>query len=423
MGDGTAAACERERAALRARRRVQAGALFSLGAGAIHGVAVGSHGDTRWAAVAFAVLAAAQLGWAAWAMADQGRRVAAAGVGLHLAAMAGWVAAVDRGIAFVPGLTAPESPGLPDLAAALLAALAALAVLASMSVASGLVGEAPEPSPRPTVHEMEELSPPVTAGAGWSPPVSGTGRRRRAGAGVATAAAVTAVLAVPAMVAAAGHRAAAATSAAGYHHGTAAVAPSPYVPGQPVDLSGVPGVTPAQQARAENLVETSLAYLPRFQDPAAAEAAGYHSIGDESTGYVHYVNWDDLADGHVLDATHPESVVYRVSPQAGLTLVAAMYMLPPGSSLAGAPDIGGALTQWHIHDNLCFDSTRPDRVVMGLTDSAGRCPGGAIRLEPVPMIHVWIVPNPCGPFAALEGVSGGQVAPGQQQACDHVHGT
>ena len=38
------------------------------------------------------------------------------------------------------------------------------------------------------------------------------------------------------------------------------------------------------------------------------------------------------------------------------------------------------------------------------------------------MIHVWIRKNPCGPFAALEDVGAGQVAPGQTKACDHAHG-
>jgi hypothetical protein len=37
------------------------------------------------------------------------------------------------------------------------------------------------------------------------------------------------------------------------------------------------------------------------------------------------------------------------------------------------------------------------------------------------MIHVWIVPNVCGPFAALEGVGAGQIKPGQQRLCDHLH--
>jgi hypothetical protein len=39
------------------------------------------------------------------------------------------------------------------------------------------------------------------------------------------------------------------------------------------------------------------------------------------------------------------------------------------------------------------------------------------------MLHVWIVGNPCGPFAAPEGISGGQVRPGEEVLCDHVRGT
>jgi hypothetical protein len=38
------------------------------------------------------------------------------------------------------------------------------------------------------------------------------------------------------------------------------------------------------------------------------------------------------------------------------------------------------------------------------------------------MIHVWITPHPCGPFAALEGVGAGSILPGEQRLCDHAHG-
>jgi hypothetical protein len=38
------------------------------------------------------------------------------------------------------------------------------------------------------------------------------------------------------------------------------------------------------------------------------------------------------------------------------------------------------------------------------------------------MVHVWIVPQRCGPFAALEGIGGGQVKAGEVALCDHVHG-
>ena len=61
------------------------------------------------------------------------------------------------------------------------------------------------------------------------------------------------------------------------------------------------------------------------------------------------------------------------------------------------------LTQWHIHDNLCFTNDPVAPHVAGLTDGSGNCQAAAVKLEPVPMIHVWITPNPCGPFAALRG--------------------
>jgi hypothetical protein len=80
--------------------------------------------------------------------------------------------------------------------------------------------------------------------------------------------------------------------------------------------------------------------------------------------------------------------------------------------------VGGKLTQWHVHDNLCFAGPK----VAGLTDSEGKCAAGLTKGAATPMIHVWIVPHPCGPFAALEGVAGGTIAAGEQRLCDHVHG-
>ena len=106
------------------------------------------------------------------------------------------------------------------------------------------------------------------------------------------------------------------------------------------------------------------------------------------------------------------------------TLEAAMYMLPSGTALDDVPDIGGPLTQWHIHDNLCFTTDPVAPQVADLTDADGTCPPGQQRFDPrVPMMHVWIIPNKCGPFASLEGVGAGQINEGEQRACDHTHGT
>jgi hypothetical protein len=75
------------------------------------------------------------------------------------------------------------------------------------------------------------------------------------------------------------------------------------------------------------------------------------------------------------------------------------------------PDIAGSLTQWHDHRNLCWQglrvvATTPDGTQAG-------CPAGTeLRLTP-PMLHVWVVPNECGPFAGLEGHDSGN--------CNHTH--
>lgn len=203
----------------------------------------------------------------------------------------------------------------------------------------------------------------------------------------------------------------------------AAAAPTPYDPQAPIDLSGTAGVTAEQQAFAENLVARTLYDLPQWADTAVAEEAGFHSIGDEATGYEHYINWDWINDDVVLDPDRPESVVYRVEADGSRTLVSAMYMLSDDTALGDVPDWGGALMQWHVHNDLCFDTSGDAPVVGGLTDAAGTCTPPLEPLGQAPMIHVWIVPHECGPFAALEGVAAGQVADGEDHLCDHAHGS
>ncbi|QQS24393.1 MAG: hypothetical protein IPM43_13420 [Actinomycetota bacterium] len=201
------------------------------------------------------------------------------------------------------------------------------------------------------------------------------------------------------------------------------VPPQQYDPDLPIDLSGVEGVSVAQQARAENLIAVTLRYLPQYADPATAEADGFASIFDGATGYEHYINWSYINDDHILDPLYPESLVYR-HENGEKTLVSAMFMLRDGETLDTVPDVGGALTQWHIHDNLCFSEdpyvSGKTRVV-GLTNSEGGCTFG-IELHQNPMLHVWIVPHECGPFASLEGIAGGQIAEGEQRWCDTAHG-
>jgi hypothetical protein len=184
-----------------------------------------------------------------------------------------------------------------------------------------------------------------------------------------------------------------------------------------IKLVSEAGVTPTELHRSETLVAATIKDLKRFQTPAMAYAAGYRSIGDGITGDEHYTNWSYVNDGHILDPTRPESVVYEVR-DGKQQAVAAMYSLALGASFADVPDVGGPLTQWHVHDNLCLTDNPQQRIVAGITTKEGGCPAGTSKAGNTPMMHVWTVPNPCGPFAALEGIGAGQVPAGQTRNCD-----
>jgi hypothetical protein len=251
---------------------------------------------------------------------------------------------------------------------------------------------------------------------------------------------VTAVFTMFGMVSAGSHSHAAGghgatTETAGHNHGGASpsgqdpnsqahavvVPPKEYDPTKPIDLSGIDGVTPEEQARAENLIAITLLRLPKYKDYRTAERDGYFSIGDAVTGDEHFVKPAYFTDDKMLDPDYPESLVYKPDPSApgGKRLAAAMYMAKPGTKLENVPNIGGKLTQWHIHDNLCFTAGGQ---VAGIRESNGPCPPGLNGGVDSPMIHVWIEKHPCGPFAALEGVGGGQILPGETKLCDTAHG-
>jgi hypothetical protein len=60
------------------------------------------------------------------------------------------------------------------------------------------------------------------------------------------------------------------------------------------------------------------------------------------------------------------------------------------------PDLGGPLTAWHQHENICVT---PIGLEFSLMTPLATCPIGAINISVSPMLHVWIVDNPSGAFA------------------------
>jgi hypothetical protein len=209
----------------------------------------------------------------------------------------------------------------------------------------------------------------------------------------------------------------------GDHDAGMASATVPYDPSLPIDLGGVDGVTLQQQAFAENLVASTVRDLPQWADPAVAEAAGFRSIGDAGTGHEHFIQWDWIDDDVWLDPDHPESLVFEPQSDGSRKLVSAMFMLPSDVSLDEVPDDGGALMQWHVHGDLCFTDDPEAPQVAGVKPIGAPCPPPLVDLPLAPMIHVWIVPHECGPFAALDGIGGGQVPEGETVLCDHAHGS
>jgi hypothetical protein len=172
------------------------------------------------------------------------------------------------------------------------------------------------------------------------------------------------------------------------------------------------------------LVRDTLRDLPRYANVSTAYADGFRTIGDAGTGDEHYVKWSLIDDGKVLNPKYPESLVYEF-PNGKPTLVAAMYILPFATRYTDIPDVGGALTQWHVHDDLCLapSPSDPMQKLVRLAQPDGTCAPGQTTAGKAPMLHVWIVANKCGPFAALEGIGAGQTTDGNGRLCDRVHGS
>jgi hypothetical protein len=318
-----------------------------------------------------------------------GRRPAASAVTVaNIAAVGGWALTRTVGVSWVQGLEYPERPQVADTVCA---ALGAIALVLSVVV---LLRGAPQ-APR-----IGLVAPGALVGV------------------VSVAAMLTGTTHVHSHDEA-GHvhdeTAAAATpdADAGHGHGVdPSTWPRPFDPTQPIDFAGVPGVSPEQQARAETLVASTLRDLPQFADVTKIGDLGFTSIGDAAGGFEHYINFAYLRDDAFLDPNKPESLVYQVDGDKR-TLVAAMFAAS-GTSLTDPKLVGwgGPLMQWHVHGDLCWslDANRQP-IVVGSKDATGTCPTGSINAGgDIPMVHVWIKPNQCGPFAALKGRSAGQVA-------------
>jgi hypothetical protein len=390
--------------------------LASIGAGVIHAAAVGVHAEHPTLSRLFVAIAAAQILVGLVTLLRGGRVVAAATALVNGGAVVAWIVTRVSGISWIEGLEQSEAPQFADTVCAALGALAVGAAIVTLRGGSGR-------TLRATSTRLGLLA--IGLGAiTVAAMMSGATHAHSSDAGHDHADAADDQGATTTVH---GHDDAPETTVAHAHDGAGGHDPATvvYDPTKPIDLSGVDGVTPEQQAFAENLVAVNVVRLPQWADPAVAEAAGFHSIGDAESGegVEHYVQWDWIEDDVWLDPDAPESLVYEPQPDGSKKLVSAMYMLPQDIALEDVPDFGGALMQWHIHDDLCFTADPVAPQLESETSPEGTCRPPLVKVQEWAMIHVWIVPQECGPFASLEGVGAGSILEGEERWCDHAHGS
>jgi hypothetical protein len=164
-------------------------------------------------------------------------------------------------------------------------------------------------------------------------------------------------------------------------------------------------VTAAELQAATKLMVDTRAAVAKYADQKVAIAAGYQPVEPLELPTVHFVNPAYLTNADVLRPDHVQSLIYY-NTKRGPVLIGAMYIMP-GLGVAG-PEIGGPLTSWHHHDNLCFDRVTGQIVAFAHSgtsdtnekDKSGVCPRGSSNHSTPEMLHVWVVDNPNGPFDA-----------------------
>lgn len=437
----------------RVRPAIAVAAVASAGAGLVHAAAARNHDGDQLLVVLFALCALGQVAWAAAALVRPVRWTLLGGLVVNGGALVVWSLTRTVGIPFIDSLSVAESVGTPDLAGALFAAASVLGVATVLLrpaprtvlhpagvaalAAFALVAALPAMSAGHTHehsgdlhldaagHDHDDDEAAHGAGEGHDDHAEGAAHAEgdHGDAGhddhaddAAHAEDDHGGHAAGDLVAQDGHGDHGSTSsdpAAGHGDHSDPVThpthppttdgshdhptdPDPGPTGPIISLDD-PRVTAQQRDIAQNLITTTTAGMAPFTTEAQVMAAGYTSIGDGGAdGYEHFVNWSYLTDSYELDPTRIESIVMKKTPGAPKTVVSAMYILKLGTTMANVPPLAGPLTTWHDHQNLCFEGTR----LVGTTVD-GVCTRGTLLPTP-PMLHVWLVPHPCGPFAGIE---------------------
>ena len=337
-------------------------AALSFGAAAIHFSAVREHWQ-QWplAGIFFAVVGILQVAWGAAVLHRPNWILLALGAAAQLQVVVVWIISRTSGMPFGPQAHVAEAVGTADVVCSVMEVLAAVGagVLLSPGVTRRFV-------PRAQAVTVAGVAAMVTALA-------------------------TSLALLPATGGGHTHVRVSGDIPSGWTAGCSHHSGGGHAAGACTDAP----VTPEQRAAAERLVaDTRAAVVDKYPTLQAAEADGYQLLNVDQF-VVHVQRPDYQHDGRVLDPNRVESLVY-VTYKGRSMLMGAMYMAEPAAPQG--PLIGGALTSWHIHTNLCVDDARGSELDAGPGKTCA--PGSSIR-PTVQMLHVWTRSYPGGPFADL----------------------
>lgn len=144
--------------------------------------------------------------------------------------------------------------------------------------------------------------------------------------------------------------------------------------------------TAAQKLAAAQLVAEVTADTRRYSNLQTAEGDGYQPISARRGAMTHYLDRSVVRHGDVLDPTHPSALMFANTVN-GPVLIGAMFLGP--APCQPGPDIGGSLTQWHAHDNLCISGGE----LTGKVSPEGSCAVGIHNTSTYFMLHVWTAPQ------------------------------
>ena len=385
-------------------RAAQIAGLASIGAGAIHAAAAGAHAEHASLSRLFVATAVAQIVVGLVLLVRGGRVAAAATILVNGGAVGAWLLTRSYGISWIEGLERAESPPSPTPCAP---CRARVAVAGAIAVVTGRFGRHVEsPSRRTrrrhrrrhrggddvrrhrTVHSHDDSRPRAErhghAGRrGAADHVHSRRRRPRLDA-------TTTSHADPTTRRGDGRRGMAAAMGPGRadrllrrrrRHGRAT---GPRRDARRIDDRRAPAVRRRRDARRSRLpVDRRRRHgLRALHQPARSSAT---TTSSTPTGRNRSSTPSTATSGRWSSAMFIAKDLAIDDPE----LV----------------DWGGPLMQWHVHDEpvLGLDEDGKPKVV-GVTDDAGKCPPGSVNAGGEnPMVHVWIAPHECGPFAALEG--------------------